>query len=152
MINNINIKKLAFSFSEKILFEGLMDIKGEFNLGNGNFEIETVFNSVRKKGTKQFMNFGAIEILSALSGGNPIKMAGSSNFYYKEIKGKVTIKNNRFTIEGLLGEKNGNQYLITRPFLLPGINILINKKNNTIQLDELINRVNLAIERIKEKY
>lgn len=152
LIENINLKKLCFSFNKKIVFEGLMNIKGEFNIEKDKFEIETIFNSVKKKGVKQFMNFGAIEILSSLSGGNPVKQFGTSNFYYKDIKGKISIKDNHFTIEGLLGEKNENQYLITKPFLLPGINILINKRNNTIQLDELINRVNVAIERIKEKY
>ncbi|MGB9678104.1 MAG: hypothetical protein ACPLZ9_05735 [Candidatus Ratteibacteria bacterium] len=129
-----------------------MNIKGEFNIGKDKFEIETIFNSVEKKGIKQFMNFGAIELLASLSGTNPVKIASSSNFYYKNIKGRILIKDNRFTIEGLLGEKGENQYLITKPFLLPGINILINKKNNTIEIDELINRVNLAIERIKQKY
>ncbi|HOK56063.1 MAG TPA: hypothetical protein PKV21_03050 [bacterium] len=150
-IENLNLKKLAYSFNEKIVFEGLMNINGEFNIGKGKFEIDVTFNSVKKRGIKQFMNFGAIELIASLSGGNPIRMAGSSNFYYKDIKGRISIKDNRFTIEGLLGEKNGNQYLITKPFLLPGINILINKKSNTIEIHELINRVNLAIERIREK-
>ncbi|MCM8810198.1 MAG: hypothetical protein NC917_00910 [Candidatus Omnitrophica bacterium] len=128
-----------------------MNIKGQFNIGKGKFEIETFFNSVKKKGVKQLMNLGAIEILSSLSGGNPIKHFGTSNFYYKDIKGKILIKDNHFTIEGFIGEKDGNQYIITKPFLLPGINILINKNRNTIELDELINRVNLAIKRIKER-
>ncbi|MFN4226967.1 MAG: hypothetical protein ACK4F0_02350 [Candidatus Ratteibacteria bacterium] len=128
-----------------------MNIKGQFNIGKDKFEIETFFNSVRKKGVKQLMNFSAIEILSSLSGDNPIKHFGTSNFYYNEIKGKILIKDNYFTIEGLIGEKNGNQYIITKPFFLPGINILVNKNRNTIELNELINRINLAIERIKER-
>ncbi|MCX7917596.1 MAG: hypothetical protein N2589_05660 [bacterium] len=126
-----------------------MNFEGTFYLKGEKFEIETIFNSVRVKGKKQFMNFGAIQVLSSLSGGNPIKYVGGSNFYYKDIKGKISIKDNHFTIEGLLGEKNGNQYLVIKPLLLPGINILVNKRNNTIKLDELINRVKLAIERIK---
>jgi hypothetical protein len=67
------------------------------------------------------------------------------------MKGKILLKNNYLTIEGLAGEKGESQYLIIKPFLLPGINILIDKRNNTIQIDELINRINLAIERIKKK-
>jgi len=150
-IENLNINKLASSFNENLVITGFMNLKGNLDISGETFEIETIFNSI-KRGVKQYMNFGAVELISSLSGGNPIRRFGQTNFYYKNIAGKISIKNNYFTIEGLAGEKGENQYLVIKPFLLPGINILINKNNNTIQLDEFINRVNLAIERIKKKY
>ncbi|MGC8977039.1 MAG: hypothetical protein ACP5OB_05385 [Candidatus Ratteibacteria bacterium] len=146
----MDIYKLAFSFNDKIIISGLINLNGSFNISKKNREFETFFKSIKKKGIKQYMNFGAIAFISSLSGENPVKQLGSSNFYYRDICGKITLKNDRLTIEGLLGEKGENQYLITKPFLLPGINLFINKRNNTIEIKELINRVKLAIERIKE--
>jgi len=151
-IENLDIYKLANSFNEKIVISGFINLKGYFNIAYEKREIEINFNSVKKLGIKQYMNFGAVELIASLSGGNILKRFGSSNFYYKNIAGKISIKDNDFTIEGLAGEKGENQYLIVKPFLLPGINILIDKKNNTIHLDEFINRVNQAIERIKQNY
>ncbi|MCM8803895.1 MAG: hypothetical protein NC833_01410 [Candidatus Omnitrophica bacterium] len=150
-IDNININKLAISLNDKIVINGLINLVGSFNILKGNLELDTIFKSIKKKGVKQYMNFGAIEFITSLSGTNPIKRVGTSNFYYSNISGKISIKNNRLTIEGLAGEKGENQYLVTKPFLLPGINLLIDKRNNTIEINELINRVNLAIERIKQK-
>ncbi len=128
-----------------------MNILGNLNISKNNLEIETIFNSVKKRNVTQYMNFGAIQLLTSLSGTSPVKRVGSSNFYYKEIKGKISVKNNYLTIEGLAGEKGESQYLVIKPILLPGINILIDKRNNTIRIDELINRVNTVIERIKYK-
>jgi len=150
-IKDFDINKLATSFNEKIIINGFMNISGNFNISKNNLEIEAIFNSAKTRNMRQYMNFGAIQLLTSLSGANPVKRVGSSNFYYKEMKGKILLKNNYLTIEGLAGEKGESQYLIIKPFLLPGINILIDKRNNTIQIDELINRINLAIERIKKK-
>lgn len=150
-IDNININKLALSLNDKIVINGLINLKGSFNISKEDLELEAIFKSIKRKGIKQYMNFGAIEFITSLSGANPIKQFGTSNFYYNNIGGKISIKNNHLTIEGLLGEKGENQYLITKPFLLPGINLLIDKRSNTIEINELINRVNLAIERIKQK-
>jgi hypothetical protein len=150
-IKNIDINKLTTSFNEKIIITGFMNIDGNFNISKDNFEIEAIFNSVKKRNIRQYMNFKAMELITFLSGTNSIKKMGSSNFYYKEMKGKISVKNNYLTIEGLAGEKGENQYLITKPFLLPGINILIDKKHNTIRIEEFINRVNFVIERIKQK-
>ena len=150
-IKNIDINKLTTSFNEKIIITGFMNILGNLNISKNNLEIETIFNSMKKRNVRQYMNFGAIQLLTSLSGTSPVKRVGSSNFYYKEIKGKISVKNNYLTIEGLAGEKGESQYLVIKPILLPGINILIDKRNNTIRIDELINRVNTVIERIKYK-
>lgn len=148
-ICDINIEKLVKSIDKDIIITGIINIDGNFEIKGNDINLETLFYSKTKKGIKQFMNFGALELLTSLSGSNPIKKVGESNFYYKTIFGKVIIKNGLFTIEGLAGEKNGKQYLMIKPILLPGINILIDRKNNTIELSDLIKRIKIAIERVK---
>ncbi|MCM8817925.1 MAG: hypothetical protein NC915_00340 [Candidatus Omnitrophica bacterium] len=151
LIETIDINKLSSSFEKNIVITGFINLNGNFNIEKDKFEFETSFNSVPKRGIKQYMNFGAVEVIASLSGGSVIKQFGTSNFYYKTIAGRISLKDNYLTIEGLAGEKGDNQYLIIKPILFPGINILIDKKNNTIKFDEFINRVNLAIERIKQR-
>lgn len=146
----MNIAQLTKQINEKILITGIINITGNFYLQRKNFEFEIFFRSLEKKGVKKYMNFAAIELLTSLSGTNPVRSIGSSNFYYKKIAGKISLKNNYLTIEGLAGEKGEKQYLVIKPFLTPGINILVDKRTNTIKFDELIKRIKIAIERIKK--
>lgn len=150
LLENLDISELTRSINEKILITGIINISGNFYFQKKDFEFEIIFETVKKRGIKQYMNFGAIELLTSLSGTNPIRTIGSSNFYYKKMAGKITLKNKYLTIEGLAGQKGENQYLIIKPFFMPGINILVDKRTNTIKLDELIERVKIAVERIKK--
>lgn len=106
--------------------------------------------SVNKRGVKKIMNFGAVKFFTTLAGGNPIKTIGTSNFYYGKIGMKITLKNNRLTIEGLLGERNGQQYIIKGRFLRNSINLTIDKSSNTIRISDLKERIQKAIERSKK--
>jgi len=76
-------------------------------------------------------------------------MVGRTNFYYGKIGLKITVKNNRLTIEGLLGEKNGKQYIIKGRFLRSSINLSIDKNSNTINISDLKKRIKTAIKRAK---
>ncbi|MCD6397333.1 MAG: hypothetical protein J7L71_07310, partial [Spirochaetaceae bacterium] len=135
--------------SKEIYISGIFNIDGNFKLEDKNYKLESKIFSVRKRRIKQIMNFGAVKFFTTLAGGNPIKMMGSSNFYYGKIGLKITAKNNRLTIEGLLGEKNGQQYIIKGRFLRSSINLAIDKGSNTINISDLKKRIKTAIKRTK---
>lgn len=149
-IKDFNIEKFVSSISDEIYISGIIDIRGFFNLKGKNVELETTIKSVKKKGVKQIMNFGAIKVLVAMSGGSPIKSIGSSNFYYSKIGIKINLKNNYLTLKGLAGEKKNVQYIIKKSFFRQGINLTIDKNSNTIEISHFIRRIKSAIRRIKE--
>jgi len=149
LIDGLNIGKLVKKLSKEIYISGIFNINGNFELGDGNYKLESKIVSVRKRRIKQIMNFGAVKFFTTLAGGNPIRMVGSSNFYYGKMGLKITAKNNRLTIEGLLGEKNGQQYIIKGRFLRSSINLAIDKSSNTINISDLKKRIKTAIKRTK---
>jgi len=148
-IDGLNIEKLVKELSKEIYISGIFNINGNFELEDGNYKLESKIVSIRKRRIKQIMNFGAVKFFTTLAGGNPIKMVGRANFYYGKIGLKITVKNNRLTIEGLLGEKNGQQYIIKGRFLRSSINLAIDKSSNTINISDLKKRIKTAIGRTK---
>ena len=149
-IEDFNIEKFVSSISDEIYISGVINVNGFLNFKGKDVEMETTIKSVRKRGVKQIMNFGAIKVLVAMSGGNPMKTIGSSNFYYSKIGIKITLKNNYLTLEGLAGERRNVQYMIKKSFLRQGINLTIDRNSNTIEISHFIRRIKDAIKRIKE--
>jgi len=148
-IDGLNIEKLIKKLSKEIYISGIFNIDGNFKFEDKNYKLESKIFSVRKRGIKQIMNFGAVRFFTTLAGGNPIRMVGRANFYYGKIGLKITAKNNRLTIEGLLGEKKGQQYIIKKKFLRNSINLTIDKNSNTINISDLKKRIQTAIKRTK---
>ena len=148
-IDGLNIEKLVKELSKEIYISGIFNIDGNFELEDGNYKLESKIVSVRKRRIKQIMNFGAVKFFTTLAGGNPVRMVGSSNFYYGKMGLKIIVKNNRLTVEGLLGEKNGKQYIIKGRFLRSSINLSIDKSSNTINISDLKKRIKTAIRRTK---
>ncbi|MCM8762174.1 MAG: hypothetical protein NC929_02490, partial [Candidatus Omnitrophica bacterium] len=103
----------------------------------------------KKKGVKQLMNFGAIKVIASLSGGSAIKSFGTSDFPYGMIAGSVVIHHRYLTIEGLAGRK-GHQELLIKKGLFKGINLFIDRRFNTIEIQDLRNRIIHAIETMKK--
>lgn len=149
LIDGLNIEKLVKKLSEEIYISGIFNISGNFELEDNNYKLESKIVSVRRRRIKQIMNFSAVKFFTTLAGGNPIKMVGSSNFYYGKVGMKIMVKNNRLTIEGLLGEKNGKQFIIKGRFLRNSINLTIDKNSNTINISDLKKRIKTAIRRTK---
>ncbi|HRR95186.1 MAG TPA: hypothetical protein P5150_00415 [Candidatus Ratteibacteria bacterium] len=148
-IKEMNLEKLILSLTKEIHISGIVNVDGNFEKEDENYIIESEILSVRKKGIKQIMNFGAVNFFATLAGGNPIKTIGSSNFYYGQMGMKITLKNNFLTLEGLLGEKENKQYLIKGVHLRNSINLTIDKNTNTIEISDLKERIQTAIERTK---
>jgi hypothetical protein len=122
--------------------------------GNGVFtekgpEIEVSFRSEPTRGVKQEMNFGAIRVIASLGGGSPIKAFGGSDFGYNLMAGRLTVKDNYLTIEGMAGRK-GNQNFLIKGGLFGGINLSIDSDSNTIRIEELKRRINTATQSIKK--
>ena len=149
-IEDFNIEKFVSSISDEIYVSGVINVNGFLNFNGKDVEMETTIKSVRKRGVKQIMNFGAVKVLVAMSGGNLIKSIGSSNFYYSKIGVKITLKNNYLTLEGLAGKRRNVQYMIKKSFLRQGINLTIDRNSNTIEISHFIRRIKDAIKRVKE--
>jgi len=83
-----------------------------------------------------------------LSGGSVIKSFGTSDFPYGLIAGRAIIDNGYLTIRGLAGRKGDQEILIKRG-TFKGINLFIDRDLNTINIQDLKNRITHAIETMK---
>jgi|LSQX01.3.fsa_nt_gb hypothetical protein len=137
-INNTNLAQIVHSLNEEIYISGILDAEGKGVFVNNMLSLEMTFKSIRKKGIKQLMNFEAVKVLSSMGGGNPIKTLGSSNFGYSQMSGRIIVNNGYLTVEGLAGEKGGKQLLV-KSGLFGGVNLSVDKKTNTIKIEELVN-------------
>ncbi|MCX8082900.1 MAG: hypothetical protein N3D17_05850 [bacterium] len=147
-IRGINISPLVHSLNEDIYISGILDAEVRGSLNKDTPDIDVVFRSKKKRGIKQVMNFGAIKVISSLSG-SPIKSFGSSDFPYGVIAGRVTMNNGYLTIEGLAGRKGLHEILIKKG-VFKGINLFIDRRFNTIKIEDLQRRITHAVETMKK--
>ena len=148
-IKGINLSRLIHSLNEEIYISGILDAKGKGSFNKDEPEFDIVFMSRKKKGVGQVMNFGAIQVIASLSGSNPIKSFGTSDFPYGVIKGRVIIDNGYLTIEGLAGRK-GHQDILIKKGTFKGINLFIDRRFNTIKIEDIKHRITHAIETMKK--
>jgi len=144
-LKEISISSLFNSLNPQIYVSGIMNLKGYAKLNKTDKEIEVVFDTSKKKGEKQFLNFAAVKALLHFGASSLITSARKTNYSYKKLAGKITLKNGYLTIEGLAGEKGENQYLVRSGYFGPRINILVNKKTNTIKLEDFRKRIRNAV-------
>lgn len=147
-IRDINLSRLVHSLNEEIYVSGILDSEGKGSLNKDEPQFDIVFSSRKKKGIKQVMNFGAIKVISSLSG-SPVKSFGRSDFPYGVIAGRAIINNGYLTIEGLAG-KRGTQDILIKKGLFKGINLFIDRRFNTIKIEDLRHRIMHAIETIRK--
>jgi len=148
-----NVKGLSLSdfvraLSDEVHIGGILDIDGKGSFTDRGPEVTVSFRSKPTKGVKQVMNFSAISVLASLGGGSPIKAFGSSDFGYNQMAGRLTVKENDLTIEGLAGER-GKQNLLIRGGVFGGINLSVDRNSNTISIEEIKHRVAAATQSIK---
>ncbi|MCM8829880.1 MAG: hypothetical protein NC824_02650 [Candidatus Omnitrophica bacterium] len=148
-IKNINISRLVHALNEDIYVSGVIDAEGKGSINKPEPDLDITFKSRKKKGVKQVMNFGAIKVIASLSGGSAIKSFGTSDFPYGMIAGRAVIDNGYLTIEGLAGRK-GHQELLIKKGMFKGINLFIDRRFNTIEIQDLRDRIIHAIETIKK--
>lgn len=147
-VKGIDISSLVHSLNRDIYVSGIIDAEGYGSFNKDEPQFDVVFKSRKKKGVKQVMNFGAIKVISSLSG-SPVKSFGTSDFPYGLIYGRVIINKGYLTIEGLAGSK-GTQEILIKKGLLKGINLFIDRRFNTIRIEDLRGRIIHAIETMKK--
>ena len=148
-VKDINFLSAAHHISEEMYISGFANVDGHFTFSKNQPEFEVTVYSVKKKGVKQVMNFGAVKVLMALGSGNPVKTMGGKDFSYAKLAGKVNLKNGFLIIDGLAGKKGRYQYLLKSGFGIGGINVFMDTSMNTIKLKDFQKRIRKALNVIK---
>ncbi len=107
---------------------------------------DLVLESVPHSGVPQRISLAALENLTALGGGQSpfMGLAGGlittffKDFSYKKIGIRCILKNDFFTIRGLIRE-NGTEYMVKRG--LTGVNVINQQTNNRISWNDMIRRL-----------
>ncbi|MEW5735202.1 MAG: hypothetical protein AB1921_10125 [Thermodesulfobacteriota bacterium] len=108
--------------------------------------------SVKEKGIPQDVSLAAVNSISVISSGQGITSMGVglltkvfSDFPYQELGFSCTLRNDVFSIRGLVHE-NGMEYLVKRPFFR-GINVVNRNRDNTISFSDMLKRIKRVSER-----
>jgi len=107
---------------------------------NGQPEaFDLLIESVKKKNKKQMITLTAINNISILAQGAPISVSWflPKKFPYKRIGIKCTLKNDQFTIHGLMKE-NGIEYLVKRGLF--GINVVNRSPGQVVAFKDMLER------------
>ncbi len=145
-IKGFNMNRLLADISEEIYISGFMDISGRLSLGEEEPRFNARFNSVRRRGVRQVMNFGAVKMIASIGGGGGVQI-GRSNFGYSRIAGEIDIDRGYLTLKGNAGTRGDNEYII-RGGLFGGINLSIHRDFRTISMSYLSERLKSEWEEI----
>jgi|GEM_PF-1186766 len=107
---------------------------------------DLMLESVPRPGVPQRISLAALENLTALGGGQSpfMGLAGGlittffKDFSYQKIGIRCILKNDFFTIRGLI-EENGTEYLVKRG--LTGVNVINQHTSNRISWNDMIRRL-----------
>ncbi len=152
-VNRINLEKLVHSLNPDVLITGIMNLVCFIGFGKKDFSLMAKFDNVPGMPFSQKLNISAVKALASLGsssfGGSIGKKLGSTNFYYRKIGGVVSYQNGLLTIEGTAKKSANHDYLISSEIFGSGINVLVDRKNNSIHMEDLKQRINNAMKQNK---
>lgn len=155
-ISKIDIAKLVQALNPDILITGLLNVICFLEFGDKDFSIMAKIDNVPGRLFSQKLNFSAVKALASLGSsgfaGSVGKRFGSNNFYYRKLSGVISIINGYLTIEGTAKRAGQNDYLLTSEIFGSGINVLVDRNNNSIQIEDLKQRIGRAMKQNKAQF
>jgi len=155
-VQKINLEKLIHSLNPDILITGAVNVICFLELGVKNFSMQAKIDNVPGMPFSQKLNIGAVKALASLGSssfaGSIGRQFGSNNFYYRKLSGVISLTNGQLTIEGTAKRAGNNDYLITSEIFGSGINVLVDRKNNSIHVEDLKRRILNAMQQNKAQF
>ncbi|MCM8824774.1 MAG: hypothetical protein NC937_01275 [Candidatus Omnitrophica bacterium] len=152
-ISKINLQKLIHSLNPEILVTGMVNAICFLEFGNKTFSLQAKIDNVPARPFSQKLNIGAVKALASLGSssfaGSIGKQFGVGNFYYRKLSAIVSIVDGQLTIEGTAKKAEGNDYLVTSEIFGSGINVLVDRNNNSIRIEDLKERIARAMKQNK---
>ncbi|MCM8817306.1 MAG: hypothetical protein NC913_07360 [Candidatus Omnitrophica bacterium] len=155
-VSRMDLAMLVQSLSPEILITGIINIICFFEFGDKEYSLMAKFDNVPGRPFSQKLNIGAVKAIANLGSANFAssmgKQFGSGNFYYRRLGGVISIVNGLLTIEGTAKRAKGNDFLVTSEIFGSGINVLVDKNNNSIQIEDLKQRISRAMKQGKPQF
>ncbi|HQL65657.1 MAG TPA: hypothetical protein PLS78_07360, partial [bacterium] len=152
-VKRINLEKLIHNLNPDVLVTGIVNLICFMEFGKNNVSLMARFDNVPGRPFSQKLNIGAVESLAKLGpssfSGSIGRQFGSENFYYRRIGGVINYQDGLLTIEGTVKKAGNYDYLVTSEIFGSGINVLVDKKNNSIHIEDLKQRINNAMKQNK---
>jgi len=152
-VKRINLEKLIHNLNPDVLVTGIVNLICFMEFGKNNVSLMARFDNVPGRPFSQKLNIGAVEALAKLGSssfsGSIGRQFGSENFYYRRIGGVINYQDGLLTIEGTVKKAGNYDYLVTSEIFGSGINVLVDKKNNSIHIEDLKQRINNAMKQNK---
>lgn len=155
-ISKLNLKKLVQSLHPEIVVTGLVNVICFIESGKGDFSLQAKVDNVPARPFSQKLNISAVKALASLGSssfaGSIGKRFGGTDFYYRKLGGVISIINGYLTIEGTAKRAGENDYLVTSEIFGSGINVLVDRNNNSIKIEDLKNRIERAMQQNKPQF
>ncbi|MGC9065267.1 MAG: hypothetical protein ACP5JO_01380 [Candidatus Ratteibacteria bacterium] len=155
-VQKINLEKFIHSLNTDILITGLVNVICFLEFGNKDFSVQARIDNVPGMLFSQKLNISAVKALASLGSssfaGSIGKQFGSNNFYYRKLSGVISLTNGQLTIEGTAKRAGNHDYLITSEIFGSGINVLVDRKNNSIHVEDLKRRILNAMQQNKAQF
>jgi len=155
-ISRINLQKLIQSLNPEILITGFINTICFMEVADKQFSLQAKFDNIPGRPFSQKLNISAVKALASLGSsslaGNIGRQFGTGNFYYRRLSGVVSITNGQLTIEGTAKRAGENDYLVTSEIFGSGINVLVDRNNNSIHIEDLKQRITRMMKQNKPQF
>ncbi len=124
---------------------GSANLDYNFQVGENGLESwRALLETVPVRGVRQYLNVHALKALVALSTGSPVGFLAGKDYGYRKLKAAVTYRDGLLSIEGLARREKDRDYVLLGNVLGYTVNISMDPRGNTINLDDLKQRLNQA--------
>ncbi|MFH0797670.1 MAG: hypothetical protein V2A65_11590 [Candidatus Omnitrophota bacterium] len=145
-LEGLNLLPLSSLYGEGAQISGVANLGLDFQTRMENLKfLQAIIETVPAKGIRQYLDFRAVKALLALSTGSPPGYLVDKAYYgYRKLAARVTYQDRFLTIEGLAKKNRNKEYVLLGTPFGQTVNIAIDPRGNTVNLDDLKQRLGQA--------
>ncbi|MFH2069136.1 MAG: hypothetical protein ABII89_06730 [Candidatus Omnitrophota bacterium] len=138
----LDLLSLLTVYGNGAQMSGIANLDYTFQAGETGLESwYALLETVPVRGVRQYLNVHALKALVALSTGSPVGFLAGKDYGYRKLKAAVTYRDGLLSIEGLARKEKGRDYILLGNTLGYTVNISMDPRGNTINLDDLKQRL-----------
>ena len=141
----LDLLSLLTIYGNGALMSGIANLGCDFQAGKDGLDYwRALVETVPARGVRQYLNVRALKVLLAVSTGSPVGFLTGNDYGYRKLKTAVTYQDGLLSIEGLARREKDRDYVLLGTPLGYTVNISMDPRGNTINLDDLKQRFNQA--------
>ena len=141
----LDLLSLSTVYGNGAQMSGIANLDYTFQAGETGLESwRALLETVPVRGVRQYLNISALKALVALSTGSTVGLLAAKDYGYRKLKAAATYQDGLLSIEGLARREKDRDYILLGNLLGYTVNISMDPRGNTINLEDLKQRLNQA--------